>query len=68
MILVGPCHSRALYFRKQKVLTALFKNRRKVNSLLKEGAHCFEKEKKVLFGERFQKKVNETIKSKKKIQ
>ena len=30
-----------------------------------ERVHCFEKEQKVLFGERFQKKVNITIKSKK---
>ena len=50
----------------QRVLTALFKDRSKVNSLLKEGAHCFQKEQKILFGETFQKKVYETIKSKKK--
>ena len=66
VILVGQCHSRGSYFRRQRALTALFKDRRKVKSLLKEGAHCFEREQKVLFGERFQKKVNETIKSKKK--
>ena len=66
VILLGQCYSRESYFRKQRVLTALFKDRRKVTSLLKEGAHCFEKEQKVLFGEKFQKKVNETIKSKKK--
>ena len=50
----------------QIVLRALFKDRRKVKSALKEGAYCFDKEEKVLFGERFQKKVNETIKSKRK--
>ena len=66
VILVGQCHSRGSYFRRQRVLTALFKDRRRVKSLLKERAHCFEKEQKVLFRERFQKKVNETIKSKKK--
>ena len=66
VILVGHCQSRGSYFRRQRVLTALFKDRRKVKSLLKEKAHCFEKEQKVLSGERFQKKVNETIKSKKK--
>ena len=44
VILVGQCHSRGSYFRRQRVLTALFKDRRKVKSLLKEGAHCFEKE------------------------
>ena len=66
MILVGQCNIRGSYFREQRVLTVLFKDRRKVKSLLKEGAHCFEKEQKVLFEERFQKKVNETIKSKKK--
>ena len=38
----------------------------RVKSFLKEGAHCFEKEQNVIFWERFQKKVNETIKSKKK--
>ena len=66
VILVGQCHSRGLYFSRKRVLTALFKDRRKVKSILKEGAHCFEKKQKVLFEERFQKKVNETIKSKKK--
>ena len=53
------------YFRRQRVLTALFKDRRKVESLLMERVRCFEKEQKVLFGERFQKKVNVTIKLKK---
>ena len=66
VILVGQCHNRQSYFRRQRVLTALFKDRRNVKSLLKEGPHCFEKEQKVLLGERFQKKVNKTIKSKKK--
>ena len=66
VILIGQCHSRGSYFRKQRVLTAFFKDRRKVKSLLKEGAHCFEKEQKVLFGERFRKKVSEAIKLKKK--
>ena len=66
VILVGQCHSRGLYFSRQRVLTALFKDRRKVKSILKEGSHCFEKKQKVLFEERFQKKVNKTIKSKKK--
>ena len=49
-------------YKRQRVLTALFKDRRKVTSLLKEGTHCFEKKQKVLFGERF----NETMKSKNK--
>ena len=44
----------------------MFKDRCKVKSLLKEGAHCFEMKQNVLFGERFQKKVSETIKSKTK--
>ena len=66
VILVGQCHSRGTNFRRQRVLTALFEDRLKVKSLLKEGAHCFEKEQKVLFGGRFQMKVDETIKSKKK--
>ena len=43
-----------------------FKDKSKVKSFLKEGAHCFEKEQKVLFRERSQKKFNETIKSKNK--
>ena len=64
--LIGQCHSRGSYFRKQRLLTAFFKDRRKVKSLLKEGAHCFEKEQKVLFGERFRKNVSEAIKLKKK--
>ena len=64
LILVGQCHGMGSYFRMQRVLTALFRD--KVKSLLKEVAHCCEKEQKVLFGERFQKKANETIKSKKK--
>ena len=68
VILVAQFHHRSLYFRRQRVLTALFKARLRVKSLLKEGAHCFKKEQKVLFGERFQKKVNETIKSKKRKQ
>ena len=66
MIVVGQCHSRVSYFRGQSVITTLFKDRRKVKSLLKKGAHCFQKEQKVLFGESFQKKFNKTIKSKKK--
>ena len=32
--------------------------------VIEEGAHCFEKEERVFFQENFQKKVNETIKSK----
>ena len=44
----------------------MFKDRLKVKLLLKEGAHRLEKEQKVLFEENFQKKVNKTIKSKKK--
>ena len=66
VILVRQCHSREPYFRRQRVLTALFKDWRKVKSVLKEGTLCFDKEEKVLLGEKFQKKVNETIKSKKK--
>ena len=54
------------YLRKQRVLTVFFKGRCKVKSLLKEGAHCSEMKQNVLFGERFQKKVSETIKSKTK--
>ena len=66
VIIVGQCHSRGSYVRRQRVVTALFKDRRKVKSLLKEGIHCFEKEQKVLFAEKFQNKFNKTIKSKKK--
>ena len=66
VIFVGQCHNRGSNFKRQRVLTALFKDRRKVKSLLKEGAHCFEKEQKVIFEEKFQKKLNRTIKSKKK--
>ena len=66
VITVGQCHSRGSYVRRQRVVTALFKDRRKVKSLLKEGIHCFEKEQKDLFAEKFQNKVNKTIKSKKK--
>ena len=66
VILVRECHSRGLYFRRQRVLTALLKDRHKVKINLKEGAHCFEKEEKVLSREKFQKKVNETVNSKKK--
>ena len=44
VILAGQCQSRGSYFRRQRVLTVLFKNKRKVKSFLKEGAHCFEKE------------------------
>ena len=59
VILVGQCHSKGSYFRRQRVLTAFFKDRCKVKSLLKEGAHCFKKEQKFLFGKKFQKKGNE---------
>ena len=41
MILAGHSHRRGLYFRRQRVLTVLFKDRRKVKSFLKEEAHCF---------------------------
>ena len=54
---VAHCHSRGSYFKRQRVLAALFKDRRKVKSLLK-GVHCFGKEQKVLFGKKCQKKVN----------
>ena len=54
------------YYRRKRVLSALFKDRWNVKSLLKEGAHFSGKEQKVLFWEKFQKKVNETIRSKKK--
>ena len=40
VILEEQCYSRGSYFRRQRV-TGLFKDRRKVKSLLKEGAHCF---------------------------
>ena len=40
---------------RQGILTALFKDRCKVKSFVKEGAHYFEKEQKVCFEERFQK-------------
>ena len=55
VILIGRHHSRGSYFRRQRVLPALFKDR------------CsFEKKQKFLFGENFQKKVRETIKAKNK--
>ena len=41
VILVGQSHRRRSYFRRQRILTVLFKARRKVKSLLKEEAHCF---------------------------
>ena len=66
IILVRQCNSRGSYFRRQRVLTALFTDRRKVKSLLKEGAHYFKKEQKILFGKKFQKKVNGTMKSENK--
>lgn len=47
-------------------MTALLKDRCKVTSILKEGSNYLEKEDKVLFGEGFQKKVNEKIKLKRK--
>ena len=53
LILVGQCHNRGSYFRRQRALTALLKHRRKVKSLLKERANCFEKEQ-VLLGGTFQ--------------
>ena len=61
VILVGQCYSQESYFRKQRTLTALFKDghKCKVKSLLNKGALCFKKEQKVLLGEKFQKKVNE---------
>ena len=65
VILVGQWHRKGSYSRRQRVPTALFKDKCNVKLLLKEGAHCFEKEQKVLFGGMFKKKVNETIKSKK---
>lgn len=51
---------------RQRILTALLKDRCKVTSILKEGSNYLEKEDKVLFGEGFQKKVHETIKLKNK--
>ena len=56
VILVGHCQSRGSYFRRQRVLTALFKDRRKVKSLLKEGANCFEKEQKSFLGKGFKRR------------
>ena len=43
VILARQCHSRGSYFRRQRILTALFKDKRKLKSLLKEGTHCFKK-------------------------
>lgn len=54
-----------LYFRRQRVLTALFKDRYKLKLNLTI-SHFFEKEEKVLSREKFQKKVNGAIKYKKK--
>lgn len=51
--------------RRQRILTGLLKGRRKVQSILKEGSKDLEKENKVLFGEVFQKKVNETFQERK---
>ena len=65
LILVGQCHSRGLYFRWQRVLTALFRERGKVKSLLKEGAHCFAQAQKVLFGKTFNEKKIKKNKTKK---
>ena len=57
MILAGQCHSRESYFRRQRASKALFKDKIKVDSLLKEGAHCFEKKQKVLLGKGFKKRL-----------
>ena len=40
-----------------KSITASFKDMRKVKSLLKEGAHCFEKEQKVFLGKSFKRRL-----------
>ena len=53
MILVGKCHHRRSCYKRQKVLTAFFKDRRKVKPVLREGVHCFQKDEKVLLGEKF---------------
>ena len=50
VILVGQCRTRGSYFKRQRVLAALFKDRTMVKSLLKEADHCFDKEQKVFFG------------------
>ena len=63
---VRQCHNRGIYLRRQRILTALLKVRRKVKSILKDGSKYLEKEDKVLFGEGFQKKVNEKVITKKK--
>ena len=52
--------------RRQRILTALLKVRRKVKSILKDGSKYLEKEDKVLFGEGLQEKVNEKVITKKK--
>ena len=57
VILAGQCHSRGSYFRRQRVLTALLKDRRKVKLLLKEGVHCFEKAQKALLGKGFKRRL-----------
>lgn len=53
MILVEKCHHRGSCYKRQKVLNALFKDRRKVKPVLKEGVHCFQKDEEVLLGEKF---------------
>ena len=50
IILIGQCYSRGSHFMRQRVSTALFKDRCKV---LNDGAQFSEKKQKVLFGERF---------------
>ena len=57
VILVGQCHSRGWCFWRQRVLGALLKDRRKVKLLRNKRGHCFEKKGKVLFGEKFRKRL-----------
>ena len=48
---------RESYFRRQRILAALFKDRRKVKSLLKKGSHSFQKEKKFFLGKGFKRRL-----------
>ena len=56
-ILVGQYHSRGSCFRRQIVQIALFKDRCKVKSLLKEGAHCLKRNRRSFSGKSFKKRV-----------
>ena len=60
IVLVEQCNSQDIYLVRQKVLTTLLKDERKVKSSLKVRSKCLEKEGTVLFYEGFQKNVNDT--------